>query len=78
MHFVYVLLCNDGTYYFGLTQNIKKRFSEHNEGLVHYTKSRLPCKLQWIGVFKNKHNAAKFEQYLKTGSGNAFCKKRLI
>ena len=78
MHFVYILLCSDKTFYVGLTHNIKKRISEHNNGLIYYTKSKLPVKLWWVGVFKNKCIAAKFEQYLKTGSGNAFFKKRLI
>jgi hypothetical protein len=29
-------------------------------------------------MFRNKEKAAAFEQYLKTGSGNAFLKKRLV
>jgi putative endonuclease len=78
MHFVYILFCRDGTYYVGLTENIKKRIIEHNSGLVHHTKSRLPIKLFWLGMFRGKEKAAAFEQYLKIGSGNAFFKKRLV
>ena len=78
MYYVYILRCRDKTYYVGITQNIKKRLREHKEKKNKYTKSRLPVKLEWIGVFKNKDLASGFEKYLKTGSGRAFMKKRLI
>ena len=78
MHYVYILSCSDKTDYVGFTENIKKRIIEHNKGLVHHTKSRLPIRLDWLGIFKSKKSAAAFEQYLKTGSGNAFFKKRLV
>ncbi len=78
MYYVYILLCSDKTYYTGLTENIKKRINEHNNKSVEYTKYRLPIKLYWLGLFRNKKVAVNFEQYLKTGSGNAFFKKRLI
>ena len=78
MYYVYILLCSDQTYYVGLTENIKKRIKEHKSGLTDYTKYRLPIKIYWIGIFRNKKLAANFEQYLKTGSGNAFFKKRFI
>ena len=78
MYYVYILFCHDRTFYVGFTENIKKRIVEHNNKLVHHTKSRLPVKLFWLGIFRNKKIAAAFENYLKTGSGNAFFKKRLV
>lgn len=30
--FVYILLCADNTYYTGVTENVYKRFDEHQEG----------------------------------------------
>jgi putative endonuclease len=78
MYFVYILFCQDSSYYVGLTSNIKRRLGEHNNGLVHHTKSRLPIKLKWFCVFSDRHKAAAFEKYLKAGSGNAFFKKRLV
>ncbi len=30
--FVYILLCSDNTYYTGVTENIFRRFDEHQEG----------------------------------------------
>jgi len=35
-------------------------------------------KLVCCFAFSNKHVASKFEKYLKSGSGRAFAKKRLI
>jgi len=78
MNQVYILQCSDKTYYTGLTDNIKRRLKEHNLGLCRYTKSRLPVQLSWVGSFRNKKLAVDFEQYLKSGSGNAFFRKRLI
>ena len=78
MHYVYILYCADNTFYVGITWNIKKRIIEHRNGLVFSTKYKLPIKVRWVGIFSTKERAAKFEKYLKTGSGNAFFKKRLI
>ena len=78
MYHVYILQCSDSTYYIGLTDNIKKRLSEHRHKMSRYTKGRLPIRLVWMGTFRNKKLAVKFEKYLKSGSGNAFMKKRLV
>ena len=78
MWYVYVLRCKDGTLYVGYTRNLRKRIQEHKNGLVKYTKARLPVKVIWIGVFLSKKKALLFEKYLKSGSGKAFLKKRLI
>mgnify|MGYP000418548823 CR=1 FL=1 len=78
MWYVYVLRCKDGTLYVGYTRNLRKRIQEHKNGSVKYTKTRLPVKVIWIGVFLSKKKAVLFEKYLKSGSGKAFLKKRLI
>ncbi|MFA5360267.1 MAG: GIY-YIG nuclease family protein [Patescibacteria group bacterium] len=78
MYYVYILKCSDNLTYVGFTTNIRKRIKEHNEGMVHHTKSRLPIKLSWLGIFTNKTKAAIFEQYLKSGSGISFFKRHLI
>jgi putative endonuclease len=78
MHYVYILKCSDSSTYVGLTENIKNRIRQHNEGNVHHTKSRLPIKLSWLGIFSNKTKAAAFEQCLKSGSGISFFKRHLI
>ncbi|MEK7131222.1 MAG: GIY-YIG nuclease family protein [Patescibacteria group bacterium] len=79
MYYVYILKSGkDGSLYTGLTVNIDKRLVEHNAGLSAYTKSKLPWYMVWHCVFGDKHKAALFEKYLKTASGIAFLRKRLI
>ena len=75
---VYILKCNDGSYYTGCTNNIDDRLKMHNKGEVHYTKDKLPVELVTYIAFSDKYKAYNFEKYLKSGSGAAFRNKRLI
>jgi putative endonuclease len=77
-HAVYILKCNNGTYYTGYTTNIKLRLKAHNNKEVQYTKDKLPVKLVYLSLFENKQKAYDFERYLKSGSGKAFRNKRLL
>ena len=44
--YMYILKCNDGTYYTGNTKDIDRRFKEHQQGLgAVYTKNRLPVEV---------------------------------
>ena len=47
--FVYILQCCRGEYYIGLTNDLMKRFNEHEEGkyLNCYTYTRRPVKLMY-------------------------------
>jgi predicted GIY-YIG superfamily endonuclease len=42
------------------------------------TAGKLPLELIFYCAFKNKYQAYNFEKYLKSGSGSAFMKKRLV
>jgi len=75
---VYILLCDDGTYYTGFSKNIDNRIKAHQNGEVKYTKSRLPVTLVNLFFFENKQKAYDFERYLKSGSGIAFRNKRFV
>jgi putative endonuclease len=75
---VYVLKCNDGTYYTGCTSNLSDRLKRHNNGEILYTSTRLPFQLITHIVFTDKYKAYNFEKYLKSGSGKAFAFKRLV
>ena len=77
MHYVYCLKCREG-FYLGCTENLKNRFERHRQGFVPATTNRLPVTLDFYFAFKDKYKAYNFEKYLKTGSGRAFLKKRLI
>lgn len=44
--FLYILECTDGTYYTGITKDLKRRFEEHNSGKgARYTRPRIPVTL---------------------------------
>lgn len=75
---VYILKCNDGSYYTGCSSNIENRIKAHQNGEVKYTKNRLPVELVHLSLFIDKKKAYDFERYLKSGSGIAFRNKRLI
>jgi putative endonuclease len=78
MWFVYLLKCSDGTYYTGCTIDLDERIKRHQKGENTYTRFRLPILLISYIAFSNKYKAFEFEKYLKSGSGKAFAKKRLI
>jgi putative endonuclease len=78
MWFVYILKCSDNTYYTGCTSDLDDRMYRHSKGENTYTKERLPVYLVGYTAFSNKYKAYEFEKYLKSGSGKAFARKRLI
>jgi len=69
-HYVYVLrsLRDDGLYT-GYSSDLKKRFREHQEGIVTSTKSRGPFELIFYEAYRNKYDAIRREKYLKTSKG---------
>jgi putative endonuclease len=78
MHYLYLLELKNGSIYTGICKNIKRRFSEHENGSVLATKGKRPIKLLFYCAFPNKKLAAKFERYLKSGSGQAFRNKHFL
>ena len=48
-YYVYILLCSDGTYYTGLTDDLMRRFQEHVDGIYQtcYTFRRRPLELKY-------------------------------
>lgn len=78
MQFVYLLRCSDGTIYVGCTSNIDERLKRHDHKEIRWTKDRLPVTLITYLAFTDKYKAFEFERYLKSGSGRAFSKKRLV
>ncbi|MFC7336603.1 GIY-YIG nuclease family protein [Haloferula chungangensis] len=65
-------------FYYGSTDNLRRRIRDHNSGKNLTTKDSKPWKLIWYGGFANEGEAREFERYLKTASGKAFARKRLI
>ncbi|MFZ9815251.1 MAG: GIY-YIG nuclease family protein [Candidatus Kapaibacteriota bacterium] len=74
---MYILLCSDGTYYVGSTNNLMRRFYQHNSGNgANHTKKRLPVTLAYVEVFDNVYMAYKRERQLHNWGHNK--KKALI
>jgi putative endonuclease len=66
-YFVYILLCQDGSYYTGSTNNVKKRFKDHLAGKgARYTKSHKPVKIVYKEKFTTKSEALKREAEIKS------------
>jgi putative endonuclease len=64
---VYILLCSDGSYYTGVTNDIDRRFIEHESGVNKdcYTFSRRPLKLVFGEPFPDINQAIAFEKQIK-------------
>ena len=64
-------------YYVGLTDDLRDRLRRHNAGEVAHTAKFRPWRIKTAVAFTDRQQAAEFERYLKTASGQAFAKKRL-
>lgn len=66
MWFIYILLCEDGSFYTGATNNLEKRFSDHKNGKGgHYTRSHKPLRLIYQESFNTQSEALKRERQIK-------------
>ncbi len=66
LHYVYILLCSDGSLYTGWTTHLEKRVQTHNKGLgAKYTKGRLPVRLVYYEILSQKSQALKRERAIK-------------
>ncbi len=77
MYYAYILLCKDGTFYKGYSDNLKRRLLEHKKGYVKSTRLRLPVKLVYYESFVNESDARREELYLKSGKGREQLKEKL-
>lgn len=65
-HYFYVLICNDGSYYAGYTNDLQKRLKTHNAGKgAKYTRGRLPVAFIYHEEFQTKQEAMKAEYAFK-------------
>ena len=66
-YFVYILECNDGNLYTGITKDLNKRLYEHNSNDkgAKYTKARRPVKLLYEESSENRSTASKREYKIK-------------
>ncbi|WP_378180978.1 GIY-YIG nuclease family protein [Aquimarina sp. SS2-1] len=70
LYYVYILQCSDGLTYTGVTNNITRRFEEHQKGLNKscFPYKRRPLKLIFSQEFNDINQAIYFEKKLKKWS----------
>ena len=65
-NYTYILLCSDGTYYCGWTNDLEKRINAHNNGTASkYTRVRRPVRLVYYESFETKQEAMSREYHIK-------------
>ncbi len=78
MHYTYVLQSlKDGKWYTGYTDDLRKRFNQHNTGKVVSTKGRGPFRLIYYEACHDEHDAKAREKHLKSGMGKKYLTNRL-
>ena len=78
MYYVYLIrsISFPDKTYTGYSEDLKQRMVDHNAGKSTHTSKYVPWELVSYHAFADKRTAQEFEHYLKTGSGQAFAKKR--
>ncbi|WP_298118177.1 GIY-YIG nuclease family protein [Flavobacterium sp.] len=66
-YFVYILKCSDNSYYTGFTNDLERRFGEHQFGKNKdcYTYNKRPLELMWFETFNDVLNAIAIEKQIK-------------
>ncbi|MFN0194186.1 MAG: GIY-YIG nuclease family protein [Aestuariivirga sp.] len=80
MFYAYIIrsLAHPDETYVGATADLKQRISDHNDGKSPHTSKFKPWEIECYFAFPDKRRALDFEAYLKTHSGRAFSRKRLM
>ncbi len=69
MWYIYMLKCQDGAIYTGVTDDIERRFKEHVQGKGgHYTNYNRPREVLYKELFENRLDAEQREQQIKRWS----------
>lgn len=65
-YYVYILLCGDGSYYTGHTQDLRRRLEQHFKGVgSKYTRLKKPKQVVYMEWFKTRSEAMKREREIK-------------
>jgi putative endonuclease len=76
--FIYSKSINKDFIYIGSTNDLKRRFAEHNEGLSRSTSPYKPFIIDAYIAVRTESKVRDLKKYLKIGSGKAFLKKRIL
>jgi putative endonuclease len=64
--FLYVLECNDGSLYTGITVDVEARFAAHVAGKgARYTRSKPPVRIMAVVEYPDRSSASKAEAAVK-------------
>lgn len=78
MFYTYVLLCSNGSYYKGFTNDLEKRYQQHLSGQgAQHTKKYKPIKILYYETFDTEQEAIVREKYFKSGSGREWLKDKI-
>ncbi len=69
MYYVYVIQCDEGKYYIGSTNDVKRRIKEHNTGLSKWTSRYHNWRLVHQEQFKTRREALIREKFIKKQKG---------
>jgi putative endonuclease len=66
-YWVYIIKCSDNSYYTGVTNNLQRRISEHQNGTSQdaYTKSRRPIEVVYSALYHDINQAISHEKQIK-------------
>ena len=73
--YVYILILSNGTYYTGITNNLIRRLTEHNQGKSISTRKHLPVILKYTKKFNTRIEARKKEVFIKNTSAKRYLNK---
>ena len=76
MFYVYFIKLDDTKIYKGFTENLKRRWEEHQRGNVSSTKSYKEKKLIGYEAYLKKSDALRRERFLKTTHGRRLLKQQ--
>lgn len=66
-YWVYILECSDKSLYTGITNNLKRRFVQHQKGEGgHYTSAKRVIKVVYTEEYPNRSSALKREAEIKS------------
>ncbi len=75
MYTVYVLKNPKGVLYKGCTDNLSRRFVEHNSGHTVSTRNRGPWDIVYKEEFTDRKEALARERFFKSGKGREMLKR---
>ena len=77
-YYFYILMCSDGTKYYGHTSDLMQRIRSHSNGHVRSTKRKRPVRLVYYEEFSSRSEAFRRERQFKNGKTRKSTIEKLI